>query len=449
MRKKTHEEFVEEVRQLVSDEYEILSEYQSAKTPIKLKHNICGHIYETNPSNFVSSGRRCPQCNRPRYNIEIAKSKAKQLNMTLLETEYKGVFDKMRFICDIHPELGEQQTTMTGINQGHNCCPKCRYDKTSKTQTNKTTIEKLRNEFQNRNLTLITDTYINCKSPLIYICNKHIDNGEQSVTYDAFKNGTRFCCKSCAKEHISDLKTTPLDKIKRIVEEHNYEFVGIEKRSRKTMIKCICKNHRNKGVQIKSLQSFKKDQGCPYCMGVAKLTQEEFENKVYQNDKNIQVLSKYDGNKSYIDCKCRECGYTWNTQAFNLMYGGKCPNCSGSKGEMKIRGLLDKSLVNYRREFVFDDLIGDCGKPLRFDFAILNNDDSLNCLVEFDGIQHYEPINFWGNKYAYTQIRFETLKRYDERKNNYCTKHNIKLIRIPYWDFDNIEEILNRELEVV
>ena len=37
----------------------------------------------------------------------------------------------------------------------------------------------------------------------------------------------------------------------------------------------------------------------------------------------------------------------------------------------------------------------------------------------------------------------------EERKTQYCKENNIKLIRIPYWEFDNIEEILNRELEVV
>ena len=448
-RKKTHEEFVDEFKELVGDEYEMLSEYISVKTPIKLKHNICGHIYETNPSNFISNGRRCPKCNKPRYNIDIAKEKAKQLNMTLLETEYKGVFAKMRFICDIHPELGEQYTTMTAINQGHNCCKKCRYDKTSKTQTQSITIEKIKQEFANKGLTLLSDSYVNCKTPLKYICDKHIEDGEQIITYDAFKHGTKFCCKSCVKEHISKLKTTPIDEIKRIVEEHNFEFIGIEKHNRKTMIKCICNDHRDKGIQIKSLYGIKIGKGCPYCAGVAKLTQKEFEYKVYKNDKNIQVLSKYNGNKSYIDCECKECGYTWTTQALTLMYDGKCPNCSGSKGEMKIRDILDKMNLNYYREFTFKDLVGDCNKALRFDFAIFNSNKSINCLVEYDGIQHYQPVNFWGNEYAFTQIRFETLQRYDKRKDDYCKKHGIKLIRIPYWNFDNIEEILQRELEVV
>lgn len=447
-KKVTTDDYKKRVKELTGNEYEVLAEYVSAKSLIKMKHNVCGHIYDVSPSNFLS-GRRCPQCNHPKYNIDIIKSKAKQLDMTILETTYNGVFDKMKFICDKHPELGVQLTTATGINQGHNCCPKCRYSKTSKSQTAKIDIDDIRKEFLDRNLTLLSKEYVNCKSPLIYICNKHINNGKQQITYDAFKNGTKFCCNSCAKEHISNLKMTPQNEIIKIVEDCGFEFVDIEKIGRRTFVKYICPIHRDKGIQKKLLSHIKRGEKCIYCVGIAKLTQEEFEEKVKTNDKNIKILSKYNGNKSYIDCVCRECGYTWKTQAFNLMYGGKCPNCAGSKGEIKIRDFLDNKSLEYKREYVFSGLYGDCGKPLRFDFAVFNSNKSLKCLVEFDGIQHFQPVNFWGNEYAYTQIRFETLKRYDERKTNYCKEHNIKLIRIPYWDFDNIEDILNRELEVV
>lgn len=448
MRKITTEEYKQRVKELVGDEYEVLSEYISGKDPIKMKHNICGHIYDVRPSNFLS-GKRCPQCNHPTYNIDIAKTKAKQLNMTILETEYKGVFEKMKFICDRHPDLGVQLTTMTGINQGHTCCPKCRYDKTSKSQTQKTSIDSIKKEFANRNLTLLSKDYVSCKAPLKYVCNKHPNDGEQQITYDAFKNNTKFCCNSCAKEHISNLKMTPTDEIIKIVESHGFEFVNVIKEGRRTFVEYVCPNHRDKGTQIKSLSHIKRGEKCIYCAGVAKFTQDEFIEKVQQNDKNIQILSEYNGNKSYINCRCKECGYTWETQAFNLMYGGKCPNCAGSKGEMKIRDSLDKKGIKYKREFVFDDLFGDCGKPLRFDFAVFDKTNTIICLIEFDGIQHYQPINFWGNKYSYTQLRFRTLQRYDKRKDDYCNKHNIKLIRIPYWEIDKVEDILNKELEVI
>lgn len=104
-KKVTTDDYKKRVKKLTGNEYEVLAEYVSAKSLIKMKHNVCGHIYDVSPSNFLS-GRRCPQCNHPKYNIDIIKSKAKQLDMTILETTYNGVFDKMKFICDKHPELG-------------------------------------------------------------------------------------------------------------------------------------------------------------------------------------------------------------------------------------------------------------------------------------------------------------------------------------------------------
>lgn len=55
-----------------------------------------------------------------------------------------------------------------------------------------------------------------------------------------------------------------------------------------------------------------------------------------------------------------------------------------------------------------------------------------------------EEVGFGGNNGQYKLI--ETRKR-DNIKNKYCEENNIKLIRIPYTEFDNIENILNKELK--
>ena len=36
----------------------------------------------------------------------------------------------------------------------------------------------------------------------------------------------------------------------------------------------------------------------------------------------------------------------------------------------------------------------------------------------------------------------------DNIKTQYCQQNNIKLIRIPYWEFKNIENILIKELKL-
>ena len=58
-----------------------------------------------------------------------------------------------------------------------------------------------------------------------------------------------------------------------------------------------------------------------------------------------------------------------------------------------------------------------------------------NKLIEFDGKQHFEL----GTRGWYSdETDFLKAKQRDIEKNQYALKHNIPLIRIPYWERDNI-----------
>ena len=60
-------------------------------------------------------------------------------------------------------------------------------------------------------------------------------------------------------------------------------------------------------------------------------------------------------------------------------------------------------------------------------------------LIEFDGFQHFET------GFIYKHINQKTLEitqKHDKIKNEYCKNGNIKLLRIPYWKFNDIEKVL-------
>ena len=119
--------------------------------------------------------------------------------------------------------------------------------------------------------------------------------------------------------------------------------------------------------------------------------------------------------------------------------------CSSSKGEQIIEKWLNSNNVDYTPEYKqFKDLLSDKGNPLRFDFAIFENTPKtiVSKLIEFDGEQHYRWI-----KGMMTEEDFKKLQYHDQLKNEYCLKNNIPLIRIPYYNFDNIEQILTKELQ--
>ena len=60
--KKSTEQFKKEVSNIVGDEYSVIGEYKNNKEKVKMLHNNCGNEYEVTPGHFLSTGRRCPYC---------------------------------------------------------------------------------------------------------------------------------------------------------------------------------------------------------------------------------------------------------------------------------------------------------------------------------------------------------------------------------------------------
>jgi len=105
-----------------------------------------------------------------------------------------------------------------------------------------------------------------------------------------------------------------------------------------------------------------------------------------------------------------------------------------SKGEKKIAVFLESKGIQYIPEKTFNNCLSPRGRCLRFDFYI----ESHNLLIEFDGEHHTRPVN----KYKRALIVHRKTKKHDAIKNYYANSNNIRLVRIPYWDIENIEEIL-------
>jgi hypothetical protein len=100
-----------------------------------------------------------------------------------------------------------------------------------------------------------------------------------------------------------------------------------------------------------------------------------------------------------------------------------------SRGEITICEILEEAELNFVEEYSFKDLVSNTGRPLRFDFAVFDDDGDLDFLIEYQGIQHYKPKDKFGGWSGLRKQQFNDLK-----KREYCKKHNIKLVIIPYTD---------------
>ena len=106
-----------------------------------------------------------------------------------------------------------------------------------------------------------------------------------------------------------------------------------------------------------------------------------------------------------------------------------------SRGELKIAEVLDKNNIDFIQEHSFADLVSKKGNRLRFDFFI----SDFNLVIEYQGQHHYRPVN----KHRRAQRTHKLAVLHDSLKMQYCDRNHIRILRIPYENYDRIEEVLN------
>lgn len=141
---------------------------------------------------------------------------------------------------------------------------------------------------------------------------------------------------------------------------------------------------------------------------------------------------------TYWRCDC-DCGNSFITTAHRLKSGNtQSCGCLVSKGENKIKELLSSMGIAFIPQYTFNDLADKA--LLKFDFYL----PELNILIEYQGEQHYKSVKKWGGEKS-----FEDRIKKDNMKRDYCNKKNIRLIEIPYWDYNELcKEKLLKLLQV-
>lgn len=155
----------------------------------------------------------------------------------------------------------------------------------------------------------------------------------------------------------------------------------------------------------------------------------------------IKANYKMNDHKDFISlCECK-CGKRLDIRNNCLRRGQISCGCETmSKMEIKVAKLLAEAGFRFKQEVSFSDLNSLKGKPLRFDFVVYDKDNKIVCAIETDGEQHFHQVPYFQK----TIFEFRQTQEWDRRKNAYCLRKNIPLIRIPYWDYENltIEKIL-------
>jgi hypothetical protein len=174
---------------------------------------------------------------------------------------------------------------------------------------------------------------------------------------------------------------------------------------------------------------------CPYCAWNSKKSQEKFIEEVKSISGNeYKVLSKYKGRNVKIKLKHLTCGNVWEVDPNHFLRGVRCPYCKESKGERKIRKILTKHGIEFKSQYIIKACRNKGYMP--FDFAVFNGCELL-FLCEYQGMQHYEPIEFFGGDKALLRLEDR-----DRIKKQYCEENGIPLLIIDCREKQNIEKLV-------
>ena len=288
-------------------------------------------------------------------------------------------------------------------------------------------IENMEDKNGNKGFRLISTTY-SYKEKLEIVCPfnhtfhsqfRHIKNSGSRCPYCSQT-------KKLTYEEVKNFINNSTDKNN----NGNYNLISTsyENINEKLIIKCPC-GHTYEG----DFHNFKNGKRCPYCFGTFKFTYEEV--KYFVEEQGYELLSKkYDSIEDKLLFQCPK-GHVFEMRYNDFKNNGqRCPKCKESKGEREVARVLDKMHIDYERQYKFENC--KYKRCLPFDFYI----PSLNVCIEYDGEYHYEVRQG-------TEDDLKQRHIWDETKNVYCEQNNIRLIRIPYWEFNNIEQILKDILE--
>ena len=573
-RKKTHEEFVEELKLCNKnfDDIELISEYTGIKNKIECKCKKCGNKWITT-ANVLKIGCGCPSCGQER----VGKSQRRSLDDFLDklysirdDIEYINGYVSMKntavFRCKKHNELFT--TTPQNALKKVSCSlcrkEKPRYNKLSKNQINDS-LSHIRIE--------IVGEYINSKTPTVFKC--QLCGNEFVSKYEIVKYRKTIGCNKCGNIIDTTKRSEILNRrIENMYSQKsdNVKILEYDENCQQIKCKCLICNE----VYKTSYDSL--TQGCMHkkCASIKalskfRLSKDEVNNRVKSFGNNILInFDNYISSESLLDCECLDCGNKWTAKQKNLIRGRGCPVCAQKRRDISkyksiddYKSLLDEmnlsiiseyinattpvtikcntcgnvfestmsyisnfhigckrcsqyeynlqkldkfvfklSMINSTIKLIGDfvnmstntdflctecnriftrtphDLLKSCNCPncttnSKIEYYIMKylrgnnilydlhktypdlkgvNDGLLsydfylpqyNILIEGQGVQHEKPIEYFGGEY-----QFKIQQEHDDRKRNYAKEHNIELLEIWYYDFDNIEQILSKKLNI-
>jgi hypothetical protein len=429
--KHSTEEFVAKCIQVHGDEYDYSKViYCGAKHNIIIVCKKHGNFHQRASRHI--SGRRCPKCTY-RMTTEEFVSKSERIHnkrYSYSKTKYTVGNEKITITCHIHGDF-EQRADKHLSGCG---CQKCFgrgiplteaefISKATKKHSGRYGYDKV--------------VYLGCREKVIVTCHKHGDF-EQSAAGHLSGVG----CPKCGVEtRTSAIASNMEEFITKSKQFHGdkYDYDKVVYRNCDTKVTITCRTHGDfKQKPVGHLKS----RGCPVCE--SEYRRNSFMTNAVKIHGKIYDYSKVDyiNSDKRVIITCTKHGDFKQVPSCHLR-GSGCPKCNSSKGETAIRTWLEEHQYEFKEQRRFQSCKNINTLPFDFEVSVPHM-----VLIEFNGIQHYEPFSFRRNKDTPEQMEanLAKLQHNDAIKAKWCADNNIPLLVIPYWDKHRIPELLEEFL---
>lgn len=381
------------------------------------------------PNNHLrSKSGGCPVCN-PKKKITteqfIEKAKSVFPDYDYSKTVYINSYTQINAVCKLH---GEFNSYPNNFLKGEGC-PACipRRETVIDKEKEKSKFIERANKIHNNKYEYNLVNYINNKTNVKIVCSMH---GVFEQRPDLHLQGQG--CPVCGNIKKSKSQRIPIEEfIKRARSIHNnkYGYSLVNYINNAIKIKIICPEH---GVFAQTPNKHLQGNGCPKCAGRNRTT-EEAVNDIESLYPNIYDLSKFEYINATTDSLvcCKKHNYWFKDNYHNLTTNTNRKCCCKewqSNPNIYIKELLDIHNIKNIPEYRFNDCKNE--RMLPFDFYL----PDYNAVIEYQGEWHYNDF----------KNNLKIQKERDKIKREYCKNNNIKEIEIPYWEYNNIEHIIEK-----
>jgi hypothetical protein len=273
------------------------------------------------------------------------------------------------------------------------------------------------------------------------ICRIHGIFEQQPGAHGRQKQG----CPQCAKEEtVARNKALSIGnggfikRIEPIFGTDAFDYSKLDYQGAHKEVILICKKCGN--IETKAPSVWYLGFGCLKCRpkqhNPKQITKEQFLERAIKIHGDRYDYSKIEYKSIYdeVEIVCSKHGSFYQKPAIHLYAKSNCPECKITRGEERISQYLNNKGIKY----IFQHKVKIDNSYHYYDFYLPDQ----NIMIEFNGMQHYKPIKFFGGQEA-----FDYLQSRDKIKKQYCLDNQIKLLIFSYTELDQIETLLNSNLK--